>query len=90
MNNIRFIVASMVAGLFAVGCTAPVDMPDDENLGEAQQALPTNATLTTYYSEAAHIHEVGHCLSPSLCTGSTTTCSGIKTVYKTTETVFCN
>lgn len=90
MNNIRFIVASMVVGLFAAGCAAPVDPSEDEDLGEAQQALPTNATLTTYYSEAAHIHEVGHCLSPSICTGGTTTCSGVKTAYHTAETVLCN
>ena len=91
MNSIRWIVASMFVGLLATACgeSTPPSEPAAENLGDVQQALPSSYIFTTYYHEAAKINEVGWCVSPSTCSGPTTQCSGVKTVYKTAENQTC-
>ena len=81
MKTIRWIVASMLVGLFVVGCIG--SSTDEENVGEAQQALPTNYHELTYYSEPAKIHEVGYCFTPSICTGSYKRCTGTITPWYT-------
>lgn len=92
MNSIRWIVASMLVGLLATACgeSTPPSEPEAERLGDVQQPLPSSYIFTTYYHEAAKINEVGWCVSPSICSGANTQCSGVKTVYKTAETQTCN
>ncbi|APR82775.1 Hypothetical protein A7982_08124 [Minicystis rosea] len=79
-------------GLFAAACIGPTDdggPADDEVVSEAEQPLPSSYTVTTYYREAAKINYAGSCISPSICTGSTTTCTGQKTIYYERETNSC-
>ncbi len=90
MKSVTLIVASMFLGLLAAGCAVATGSPDEESLGEAQQELPSSARFVTYYSTAAKTTEVGSCVYPSLCTGSTTTCSGVKTAYSTIEIDSCH
>ncbi|MFT3771484.1 MAG: hypothetical protein QM820_39215 [Minicystis sp.] len=96
MKNIIRLCACLSLGLFAVACVGSPSSSEpgspesgDEEVGEAEQALPSSYTITTYYKEAAKINEVGYCISPSICTGSTTSCSGQKTVYYTRVTEAC-
>ena len=89
MNSIRWIVTSMLVGLLATACGESPAPSDEESVGDVQQPLPSSYTFTTYFKEAAKINEVGWCASPSLCSGANTTCSGVKTLYKTAETQTC-
>ena len=90
MNSLRWIVASMLVGLLATACGESTPPPGEEDVGDAEQALASSYTYTTYYKEAAKINEVGYCLTPSICSGSTLQCSGVKSIYRTIESQACH
>jgi hypothetical protein len=77
-------MAAVSMSLFFVGCIGAEPSPEeegDEDVTEAEQALPPAYYHTTYYSDASMTTIVGSCTSPSICTGSTTRCTGQVTAY---------
>lgn len=86
MKTVLRLAVLLPLGLFAAACIGPAA---DEEVGEAQEALPSTFTITTYYKEAAKINVVGHCVSPSICSGATTQCTGTKTSYYDREIETC-
>jgi len=96
LKTIVRICAVLSIGLFAAACvgsTSPESAgatSEEERVGDAEEALGTSYVFVTYYKEAAHLHEVGECTFPSICSGATKTCTGVQTAYHTQETVLCH
>jgi hypothetical protein len=85
MKTVIRLAALLPLGLFIAACIGPAE----EEVGEAQEPLPSTFTITTYYKESAKINVVGTCVSPSICSGGSTQCTGQKTSWYDRETETC-
>jgi hypothetical protein len=88
----RTVASSIICGAFAAGClggTVTDDSPAEPSTSETAQGLASSFLITTYFAEAAHINEVGGCISASICTGGSRVCTGTKTAFFTSESESC-
>jgi hypothetical protein len=65
-------------------CSGAID-----DIDEDQQALGSSYVETTYYASEAHIRAVGSCVSPSICTDTSTRCEGRITRFYERELIPC-
>jgi hypothetical protein len=85
-RTVQWIVASLFTGLLLAGCVAPSD-PDEEEEVTEPGVSPQSWVYrtTTYYSEPAHINEVGYCIWQICWAPKGTTCYGSTSPYYTVE-----